>query len=339
MMLFAKPAVVALAVSLAIAGCGGEEKPPSTGKHYTVYLLPKVKGIDYFETCAAGAREAADELKDVDLTYDGPTSGNADESAKMIRQWAQKKADVIAVSVNDPAVLGSAMKDARDKGSKVITWDADAAPDTRELMVQQATAQQIGEALVDTLAKDIAEGDAAKAEGEVAIISAAATAANQNEWMKFMKERLAKYPNLKLVATEYCNEDQAKATSIAKDLIAAHPNLKGIWAISSTAFPGAAQGIQQANKSGKVQVTGLATPNGMKTFVKDGTVKSVILWNTKDLGYLTIYTAEALASGKLKPTDTSITAGRLGKKEIKDGQVLLGDILVFNKDNIDKYNF
>ena len=84
---------------------------------------------------------------------------------------------------------------------------------------------------------------------------------------------------------------------------------KGIFAISSVAFPGAAEAIKQAGKGGKVLVTGLSTPNDMKSYVKDGTVKSVILWNTQDLGYLTVYAAEALATGKLKAGATTFHAG------------------------------
>ncbi len=215
----------------------------------------------------------------------------------------------------------------------------DGKPGTREFFVNQATAKDIGYALVDALAKDIGGGDASKASGDVAIVTAALTAANQNEWMKYMKERLPAYPNLKLVATKPSNEDPKLAFQVAQDLIKAYPNLKGMWAISSVAFPGAAEAIKQSGQSGKVQVTGLATPNDMKAYVQDGTVKSVILWNTNDLGYLTVQVARALADGKLKPGDTSIDAGRLGKKEIAGDNVLLGKILVFTKDNIDQFNF
>jgi ABC-type sugar transport system substrate-binding protein len=101
--------------------------------------------------------------------------------------------DVIAVSPDDPDVLAPAMKAARQKGVRVITWDADGKPDARELFVNQATSEQIGNALVDTIAKDIG---GAQPSGKVAIITATLTAANQNEWMKFMKERLKKYPKL-----------------------------------------------------------------------------------------------------------------------------------------------
>lgn len=88
-----------------------------------------------------------------------------------------------------------------------------------------------------------------------------------------------------------------------------------------------------------MKVTGLSTPNAMKPYVEDGTVKSVVLWSTRDLGYLTCYTAEAVATGKLKAGDTSIKAGRLGERKVEGDQVLLGELLIFNKDNIDQYDF
>ena len=315
------------AVPRAVAGAEARKK-------ITVCLLPKKKGVPYFTTCAKGAEEAAKELGNVDLIYDGPTDGSPEKAASMVDRWALQGVNVIAVSPNDPEVLGQAMKKARAKGVRVITWDADAAPDSREFMVNQATAKDIGYALVDAMAKDLGTP-----EGEVAIITASLTAANQNEWIKFMKERLATYPKLSLVATKPSNEDQRLAFQVAQDLMKAHPNLKGIFGISSVAFPGAAEAVKQSGKSGSVLVTGLATPNDMKAYVRDGTVKSVILWNTIDLGYLTVRAAEAVATGKLKAGDTSFEAGRLGTKKIEGDQILLGKILVFTKENIDQFDF
>lgn len=305
-------------------------------KTVTVCLLPKKKGLPYFTTCAQGAEEAAKELGHVKLIYDGPSDGAPEKAASMIEKWTLQGVDVIAVSPNDPEVLAPAMNKAREKGVHVITWDADGAPGTREFLVNQATAQDIGFALVDTMAKDLG-GDSA--EGEVAIVTATLTAANQNAWIKHMKERLAKYPKLTLVSIQPSNEDQKLAFQAAQDLMKAHPRLRGIFAISSVAFPGAAEAVKQAGTAGKVLVTGLSTPNDMRSYVMDGTVKSVILWNTIDLGYLTVRVADALAAGKLKPGDTTFDGGRLGPKQIVGDNVLLGAILVFTKENIGRYNF
>jgi rhamnose transport system substrate-binding protein len=306
------------------------------GKKITVAMLPKKKGVPYFTSCSEGAEEAAKELGNVELIYDGPTSGDPADAVKLIDQWTAQGVDVIAVSPNDPDVLGPAMKRAKDAGIKVITWDADADKDTREFLVNQATPEEIGNSLVDAMAKDLG-GE--KAEGEVAIVTAALTAANQNEWIKYMKIQLEKYPGLKLVGIKPSGEDQKLAFTVSQDMMKAYPNLKGIFAISSTAFPGAAEAIKQGGKVDKVFVTGLSTPNDMRNYVNEGVVKSVILWNTKDLGYLTIYTARALVDGDLKSGSTAFKAGRLGEKKVVGDNVMLGGTITFTKENIKDFDF
>jgi rhamnose transport system permease protein len=64
-----------------------------------------------------------------------------------------------------------------------------------------------------------------------------------------------------------------------------------------------------------------------------------VLWNTLDLGYLTVYAANALTTGTLKSGDQSLAAGRLGKIEVVGDEVRLGAPFIFNKDNIDRFNF
>lgn len=340
---------MALSLVLCMLGCSGEKPasestPATTGTQaspakkdkITVCMLPKKKGVPYFSSCAEGAKEAAAALGNVELIYDGPTDGSPEKSAAMIEKWTLQGVDVIAVSPNDPEVLAPAMRKARDKGVHVITWDADGVADTRSYLVNQATPKDIGYALVDVIKKDVGDVDG---DIEVAIITATLTAANQNAWIDNIKERIPTYPNMKLVEIKPSGEDQKLAFQVAQDLMKAYPNLRGIFAISSVAFPAAAEAVKQAGKADKVMVSGLATPNDMKQYVKDGTVKSVVLWNTQDLGYLTVHVAEALATGKLKEGATSIKAGRLGEKKIAGDQVLLGDILVFTKDNIDQYDF
>src|SRR4051812_42282036 len=99
-----------LGASLLLVGCGDAGNSTAGGTKISVYLLPKVKGVPYFETCDRGAEEAAKELGNVELTYDGPVDGSADSAAKLVERWALQGAGVIAVSANDPAVLAQAMK-------------------------------------------------------------------------------------------------------------------------------------------------------------------------------------------------------------------------------------
>jgi rhamnose transport system permease protein len=76
-----------------------------------------------------------------------------------------------------------------------------------------------------------------------------------------------------------------------------------------------------------------------KPYVQSGVIDSVILWNTVDLGYLTVYAAKALSAGELKRGDDKMPAGRLGTIGVVDDEVRLGSPFIFNKSNIERFNF
>ena len=303
------------------------------GGKLRIALLPKIKGISYFSSCFKGAEEAARELG-IELIYEGPTDGDPRKQAEMIEHWMIDGVDAICVAPNAPDVVAGAMKEARAAGVSVLTWDADGTPESRSFFVNQASARTIGEGLVNAMLQDLGPDS----EGDVVIISADATSANQNAWIETMKPALAR-SKLNLATIKYPGENASNALADGQDVISKYPNLKGIFGISSVSFPGAAEAVEQSGKGGQVLVTGLSTPNDMKKFVHNGTVRSVVLWNTIDLGYLTIHVAKALATGELQDGATSFKAGRLGELPIVGDQVMLGDILVFTKDNIDQFDF
>jgi rhamnose transport system substrate-binding protein len=298
-----------------------------------ITMMPKAKGNAYFISCKAGADKAAKELG-VDLLFDGPTDSNAAKQNEIVENWITLGVDVITVAAENKESLSTALRKAQKQGIKVVTYDADALPDARSFFVNQATPQGIGFGLMDEAARLCGE------EGEFAIITATLTAANQREWMKHIQARLAgKYPRMKLVAVRPSDDLKDKAQSEATALMSANPNLKLIMAICTPGVPGAAEAVKQAGKTGKVKVIGLGLPNENKRYVHEGVTDSVMLWNTEDLGYLTVYAAAALAKGELKPGATSFKAGSLGAFEIQGDNILLGKPYVFNKGNIDRFDF
>jgi len=297
-----------------------------------VAMMPKAKGDPYFVSCRQGAEEAARELG-IDLLWDGPTDLDPAKQNEVVEAWITKGVDVIAVSVENQAGISTVLRKAREKGIKVITWDADAEKNARDFLINQATPQGIGYTLTDEAAR-IMNG-----KGEFAIITASLSAANQNEWIKNIKTRLAeKYPDMKLVAIQPSEGDRDRAFAETQTVLKVYPNVKVIMAIAAPAVPGAAEAVKQSGRT-DVKVTGLSLPNMNKPYVKSGVVESVVLWNTADLGYLTVYAAQALSLGQLKRGDHEISAGRLGKIEVVDDEVRLGAPFIFNKENIDRFNF
>jgi rhamnose transport system substrate-binding protein len=159
------------------------------------------------------------------------------------------------------------------------------------------------------------------------------------EWQKHIEARRAeKYPDIKMVALRPCDDLQKKAFDEANTILKAHPGVKLIMAICSPAVPGAAEAVKQSGRT-DVKVLGLSLPNDNKRYVHEGITDCVILWNTFDLGYLTVLTADALKKGTLRPGDRRLQAGRLGPIEIQGDNVLLGKPFVFTKENIDQFDF
>jgi ABC-type sugar transport system substrate-binding protein len=298
-----------------------------------VAMLPKAKGNAYFLSCKAGADKAAKELG-VELLFDGPTDTNAAKQNEIVENWITLGVDVIAVAAENKEGISTALRKAQKAGIKVVTFDADALPDSRSFFVNQATPQGIGYGLMDEAARLMNN------EGEFAIITASLTAANQREWQKHIEARLAaNYPKMKLVAVRPSDDLKDKAQSEATALISANPNLKLIMAICSPGVPGAAEAVKQAGKTGKVKVIGLGLPNENKRYVHEGVTDSVILWNTEHLGYLAVYAGAALAKGELKAGAKNFKAGSLGTFEIAGDNILLGKPFIFNKANIDQFDF
>ena len=304
----------------------------ATGHKPVIALMPKAKGDPYFVSCKQGADEAAKELG-VELLWDGPTDLDPAKQNEVVEAWITRGVDVIAVSVENKVGISTVLRKAKEKGIKVITWDADAERDARDFLINQATPQGIGYTLTDEAARILNN------KGEFAIITASLSAANQNEWIKFIKERLAqKYPDMKLVATQPSEGDRDRAFAETQTVLKVYPNVKLVMAIAAPAVPGAAEAVQQSGRK-DVKVIGLSLPNMNKPYVHAGVVESVVLWNTVDLGYLTVYAAKALMTGELKPADKELRAGRLGAVEVADGEVRLGAPFIFNKGNIDRFNF
>ena len=329
-----------LVTGLVIAsGCGKSDSSSNGssatagGKKITVALMPKSKGNAYFISCKKGADKAAKELG-VDLVFDGPTDPDPAKQNEIVENWITLGVDAIAVACENREGISTALRKAKAKGIKVITYDADALPDAREFFVNQATPEGIGFALMDEAARLCGN------EGEFAIITASLTAANMIEWQKHIEVRRAdKYPNMKMIALRPCDDLKDKAQSETTALLSANANLKCIMAICSPGVPGAAEAVKQAGKVGKVKVLGLGLPNENKRYVHDGVTDSVILWNTEDLGYLTVYSANALAKDELKAGDKKVKAGALGEFDINGDNIMLGKPFIFNKANIDNFDF
>ncbi len=302
-----------------------------------VFVIPKNLGNPYFTTAdsvnSGGAIAALQALGESGTETSG-TAATPTSQIPAIQAAITRGANVLIVSATDPAALCPTLSSAMHKGITVVTYDSD-APACRDLFVNQASTAQIGTSEVDLLAKEI------NSSGQIAIVSAAASATNQNAWIGYMKQELKKYPKMKLVTTVYGNDDPTTATQVTQGLLEHYPNLKGIISPTTVGILAAAGVLDTPAHRGKIALTGLGTPDSLKKYVADGTVKAFELWNPANLGYLAAYAAVNFAAKKItSATGQSFTAGKLGNFTVgADKTILLGPPFVFDSANISNFNF
>jgi rhamnose transport system substrate-binding protein len=297
-----------------------------------IAVMPKAKGDPYFVSARAGAEEAAQELG-VDLIWDGPTSLDAAKQNELVENWITRQVDAIAVAVENKAGISTVLRKARERGIRVLTWDADAESDARDFFVNQATPEGIANTLTSEAARLL------HGKGEFAIITGALSAANQNEWIRCIKQRIAeKYPGLTLSTIRPSDDDRDKAFAETQTILKVYPRVKLMMAISAPAVPGSAEAVQQAGRR-DVDVIGLSLPSISKPYIHSGIVQSIVLWSTRDLGYLAVYASTLDVEKKLLGGATSVQAGRLGTLQLRGSEIILGEPLIINKANIDHMDF
>ena len=365
--LLKKVIVVALAgvmTAVSFAGCAatektevkGNETTQTAGGKVTVAMLPKFKGENYFDACKVGAQEAADELG-ITLLYDGPPQDQAtnQKQVDILEGWIAQGVNAIIVSPNDPTAIAPTLKKAQTAGIKVVTFDADAQADARDLFINQITADAAGKGLLEATARDLkAKGYGPEKKANIALVSGSGTDANQTAWEAAIDKYLAtdeyNFMVIKNKETDvyYPGTDETKVNVEAGTLISrmgsGADQIQAAIGLSSMATP--ALGAQYQSASVKpdknaITLTGLATPNALKTYIKDGEhpMNSGMLWNCMDLGYLAVQTAHQLTKGDITTDSTSINAGRLGTKEIANRECVLGDALIFDEANVDNFNY
>ncbi len=335
-------------------------------KTYKIAMLPKFKGENYFDGCYVGAQKAADELG-IELIYDGPNQSEATNAkqVEILSGFIAAGVDAIIVSPCDAEGIAPTLKQAKDKGIKVVTFDADTINDARDFYVNPATASDIGIGLVEALIPGLTtNGFGPDKPARMGLISGSGLDTNQNEWIlgiqSYLKE---KYPWITLDADEngYIGgdiwtpgSDETAAQNAANEAIAKSGNaadgkqINCIIGTSSMSTPAlAAAWNAVVGEKPNVVLTGLATPLGIKDYIleESNPLKTGVLWDVQNLGYLSVEATKALLDGEIDLANAKTFSSSLGEKEFainKDDQgleLLLGPALIFDQTNVSDFNY
>jgi rhamnose transport system substrate-binding protein len=322
-----------LLATAALAAAGLATPAAAQDDPVRIALVPKALGIGFFEAANKGAQEAAAELGNVEVIYTGPTDTTAEGQIEVINALIAQQVDAIAVSANDRDALVPALKRAMDRGITVISWDSGVAPEGRQMSLNPSSPELIGNMIIKLAADNLPDG------GDVAVLSASATATNQNTWIEEMNKVKDQYPGINVVTTVYGDDLADKSYRETQGLMQTYPDLKAIIAPTSVGIVAAAQAVTDAGKVGEINVTGLGLPSEMAGHVESGATKSFAIWNPIDLGYSATMIAYNLATGAATAeAGGTIPMGRMGEVTLDENlEGAMADPFVYDSSNIDEF--
>ncbi len=305
----------------------------------TYAIIVKSAGNPYNQKEIEGFKEVIEAAGNTCVVKE-PAEATAEAQIAMINECVSQGVDSIAIAANDADALEPALTAAMDAGIHVSSLDSNTNAASREVFVNQAGVEIIGQTLMDAV-KDITGG-----EGQWAILSATSQATNQNAWIDAMKTVMEgdDYAGLELVDVVYGDDEYQKSVDQTTALLSNYPDLKVICAPTTVGIMAAAKVLQ--DQGSDVKLTGLGLPSEMADYIGDDDSHScpyMYLWNPIDIGRLSAYTSMALVNGDITgAAGDKFTAGDLGDYEVveaSDGgtEIILGPPFKFEPSNIDEW--
>lgn len=272
-------------------------------KNLKIAVIPKV-AVPFFDDCNNGAKSAADKLG-VQYQWVVPQNTQGSTQVRILEDLIAKKVDGIAISVNEPKSVEATIKKAMASGIKVVTFDSDSPSSGRSMYIGTINTAA-GETMGESMAKAIG------GEGEVAIVTGQLGAVNLNERISGIKKSLARYPKIKVVATEGTEDDLAKAVSTTESIFRAHPALKGVFGVSQVGGPAVSKVMatrEFASRKGAVKVFAFDDLPDTVKGVKEGYIQGIMVQRPVTMGKLSVEHLVGQITGKNqspKDVDTGV---------------------------------
>jgi rhamnose transport system substrate-binding protein len=319
-------------------GGGGSGESANEPAALKVFFVPKFTGFSFFEQGRDGGKVAVKELGVRSFNFNGPDKADVQQQVQIVQNILPQKPDVLVIAALDIDAVSPSLRQAREQGAVVVTYDADVTKDARDLFTNMMAFPTQAEAMLDCALANQPDG------GKAIWVAPTPTTANFISQKKAIDEQIAKerkYQRIDFVKTLYANDDPTKSYQVAVDAMESYKDLKLFVSGSGVSVPAMNKAIEATGKKGKVYATGYGLPNTMETYLKNGTCKQVALWDPKEFGYLATYAGISIKTGKLDPKPgTVFRFGSIGKRKVQpDVSINLDRPLFYTAENVSRYDY
>ncbi len=298
-----------LAVGM-IAGLGGAALAQST----EIAVIVKTTNSNFWQNVNKGASAAIKELPGYTMTFQGPAAETqvADE-VNMVQNAVNRGVAGIVLAASDPEALIPPVKAAYENGIPVVIIDSmldESGADYYQSFLatdNKAAGELCAQRMIDKVGT----------EGKIAVMSYVAGVGSEIGRVGGFKDYIAANSNLEVVATYYSEAQMAKAMDQTTDVLAANPDLVGIYGANEPTAVGMGRAIVQSGKAGKIVAIGFDGNKDLQDFVRDGTLDAIAVQGSYQMGELGV---KAIGD---------ILAGKSVEKFINTG------VVIVTKDNID----
>jgi rhamnose transport system substrate-binding protein len=323
----ALPAIAAMLAETGVA-IGRAEAAP-----LRIFNVPKFTGFVFFELAKDGGAKACQELG-AEQTYVGTTTADVEGQVQVLQNIIPQRPDGIVTAALDINAPVPVLKQARQRKAVVVTFDADVAPEGRDLFINMAPFEIQAKAMLECALANAPDG------GKAIWIAPTPTVANfisQKKALDALIASDARYKSIQFIDTLYANDDPEKSYAVGSSAMQAHPDLKLFITGSGISNPAINKAIQDTGRAGKVFSTGFALPSTMKTYLDNGTCKQYALWSPYKFGYMATYCCILLKSGKLAhQAGTKVDVPTVGEREVDTSFTAnLNSMLFFTKGHDD----
>jgi len=280
-------------------------------------VIPKSVGLDYWEKVHKGAQCAATKEHGVDVVWNG-VSDETDVAGQidLLQNYIGQGVNGLVYAATDSTALTEISTTASNAGIKVLNIDSGTDPQPKNVPLLATDNVKGAKLAADALSKAIGPKG-----GKIAIIAFHAGSQTNDQRVEGFTAGLKKHSKLKLVETQYSENDYNQALTVTQNVLTAHPDLKGIFAANEASDVGAVEAVRLAHKAGKVKIVGWDTSPDEVEGVRSGMVSALISQNPFRMGYDGVRAAVAQIRDHKTPRSQDTGVVVVTKKNLDDPKV------------------